>query len=144
MGTMYDKELISYIDYKGFCNDIIIYESTDGVINELEEYFVMGYGGIDWNQTKIIFMESLDSNVEQYLVQAKNFLKKIIISFSHLQNETVFVIGDNLTELSYKMKFQKFIELFDQFLKIPQHTYIWFTESKKCINFSFENEVFFG
>lgn len=144
METAYDKEIKLYIEKWGFSKFVNINEQTEDVVIQIEENFIMGFSGIDWEQNEIIYSQKLDSDPEKYLNEAKIFLDKICISFPNLLDERVIVVGDNLTSLSYDMKFEYFLYLFDQFLSIPQHFYCWFPVSKKCINFSFENEVYFG
>lgn len=144
METEYDKGLLLYIENNGFSNIIKINEQVDDVIEDIEENFVMGFGGIDWGQSEIICSQKLDSNFVKYLEKTKVFLEGIGKSFPNLLDEKVCVIGDNLTNYSYEMAFKDFMHVSEQFLSIPQHTYIWFADSKKCINFSFENEVYFG
>lgn len=144
MKTIYDNELISYIKYNHLSHVIKVDEQTDEVVKNIEENFVMGFSGIDWEQNEVIYSQKLDSDLEKYLDEAKIFLEKVRLLFPDFIGEKVFIIGDNLTNLSYEMTFEYFLNTFDQFLSIPQDIYIWFADSKKCINFSFENEVYFG
>ena len=135
---------MSFIENNNFSNYIKFNENVDDVINKIEQNFIMGYSAIDWGKNKILYTQKLSLENEKYLQDAKKFLEKVIISFPNLLKEKVILIGDALTNLSYEMTFEFFLLVFEQFLLIPQHLYIWFVESKKCINFSFENEVFFG
>lgn len=144
MNTEYDKEILSFIEDKGLSRSIITHDQADVIIDEIEARFVMGHNGIDWGKNEIIFTQKFDADYGKYLNEAGFFLGKIEKSYPYLLDERVIVIGDNLTHLSYEMKFKDFLSVFDAFLSIPQHTYIWFIKPKKCINFSFENEGFFG
>jgi len=144
IGTIYDQEIISFISDNNFLNKVIIEKDVDNVIEQIEDNFIMGYNGIDWEQNLIIFSKRMSPLPEEYIKESRFFLEKINKSYPNLLEEIIYIIGDNLTDLSYKMSFHCFLLFFDKFLLIPQHTYIWFIKSKKCINFTFENEVFFG
>jgi chromosome condensin MukBEF complex kleisin-like MukF subunit len=144
MKTDYDIELLSCIEKIGGIESIKTHEQTQDIIEGIETMFVMGYSGIDWGQNKIIFSQRLGTDLNDYLQDAGAFLTKIGESYPHLLDEIIFVIGDGLTNLSYEMTFSYFLSISDKFLVIPQHTYIWFKGSKKCIHFSFENEAHFG
>lgn len=142
--TEYDIEILSFIEQNSLINIIKVSEHTDSVINEIESNFTMGFSGIDWNERNIVYSQILNTNPIEYLIEAKKFLFSITKLYPHLLNEKISIIGDNLTNLLYEMTFIDFIDMSDLFLSIPQHTYIWFAASKKCINFTFENEAYFG
>jgi hypothetical protein len=144
METIYDKDLMLYFDKKGLIKEVLFNGKKDEIIYKIEEHFVMGYSGIDWENNNVLFSQKLYPENENYIDEIKGIIEKIINSFPNLLKEKVFVIGDSLTNLSYEMDFNLFINEMEQFLLIPQHLYIWFDESKKCINFTFENEVYFG
>jgi hypothetical protein len=144
MKTEYDKELLFALGQKILSGSVKIHEQTDRIIEEIEAKFAMGLNGIDWEKHEIIFSEHSGSNQDDYLNEAGKFLKKIKDTYPYLLDERIIVLGDGLINLSYEMKFSDFLSLYDKFLSIPQHTYIWFIEPKKCINFTFENEMYFG
>jgi hypothetical protein len=144
METQYDQELRSYIDRESLATHIEISHTTDEIVKAIETNYTMGFSGVDWTKNKVIYTERLDSNLEIYLQQAKILLEKIASLVPALLDERVIVIGDNLTYCAYHMPFEEFLKMSDAFLSIPQHIYIWFPISKKCMNFTFENEFFFG
>lgn len=88
---------------------------------------------------KKLYFYSLKENedIEPHLLKISTF-------FDGLLHEKIIIIGDGLTNLGYGMRFEDFIRLNKHFLSIPQHIFIWFNNQKKCINITFENDLFFG
>jgi hypothetical protein len=143
--TIYDIELLLSLKEKAPNIDILIHEMTDNFFEEIEKYYPIGFNGIDWKKHKPILFELIDdTNNEGVNIKIFSFFLRLTNEHPYLQDENVVVFGDNLTSIACQMKFKDFIELFDDFCSIPQHTYIWFMASKKCIHFTFENELFFG
>lgn len=142
--TAYDIELSLFLKKEVPDENFLIYESSDNFFDEIEKYYPTGFNGIDWQLHKPIFFEYVDTNSEDALIKISSFLLQIKKEFPVLYEENVVIFGDNLTSVACQMKFKVFSEFFDAFLSIPQHTYVWFVESHKCINYTFENELFFG
>ena len=72
------------------------------------------------------------------------FLKNIIHNSPNLIDEEIIIIGDGALNLGYKTNFKTFLKSYNTFFELPQDTYIWFSKSKKIINYTFEDELFFG
>ena len=143
METDYDKELLMKLKTEIAENKINIHNNIDDFINEIEINYPMGFSGIDWTEKKpVFFVNFYDQN--ELLEKITYQFSKILNIFPELLNEKIIIFGDGLTNLGYEMIFDDFIKLNRNFLTIPQHTYIWFTDSKKCMNITFEDELFFG
>lgn len=143
MRTRYDNELLVKLEPEINENKIRIHENINIFMNDIEANYPMGFSGIDWDKRKPLFY--VDFNSEDVLLKKiDDEFVKILNSFPELSNEKLVIIGDNLTELGYEVSFKDFIRLKSLFLSIPQHVYLWFLNSKKCINITFENELIFG
>jgi hypothetical protein len=144
MKTEYDINLLNSISHELSLSDIVIHEQTDSIVEDIEKKFVMGFNGIDWTKSNVIFSERINLGADEYLLEIGKFLKMIYESYPNLLEAKVIVFGDSLTNLGYEINFKDFVNLYENFISIPQHTYVWFIEQKQCINFTFENEIFFG
>lgn len=144
MNTEYDIGLLNTFKEEITSGIVKIHDDSSSIIEEIEANLPFKYGRIDWNAWQFIYHLDLGDDNSQLPEKARAFLKKIENDFPALINEKIIVIGDNLTDLGYEMEFGDFLELQEAFISIPQHTYIWFPEAKKCINITFENELFFG
>lgn len=140
MKTEYDIELLEVlerkIEFEFECN-------TNEYFKILSKQYSNKFNRIDWYKNGFIFHKVVDD--EQKKQKCINgFLKGIVVSFPQLLIEQVIFIGDSLTNIAYKMIFSDFINVNEYFLSIPQHSYVYFSKSKKCINYTFEDELFFG
>lgn len=141
--TEYDKELLKIFEHDIFNNNIIIDQNTEVYIAEIEDKFDFVYSGIDWNEKNTKFFEKLDENSNKSEI-VNLFFNKITASFPILKNEQIIVLGDYVTNIGYIMNFDFFVKNNKYFFELPQDTYVWFLESKKIINYTFEDELFFG
>ncbi|HEY1038599.1 MAG TPA: hypothetical protein VGF30_04300 [Bacteroidia bacterium] len=144
MKTVYDSELLNLLKNKIDDGIIKVNENVNIYFEEIEKSHSIGFNGIDWLKNSYIYFLDLRESEPEHLKKTNHFLANIADNFPQLMSETIVVIGDSLTSLGFEMKFADFIELHELFFNIPQHTYIWFPVSKKCINLTFENELYFG
>jgi len=143
MKTEYDNELLIKLELEIKENKINVHENVESFINEIEANYPMGFSGIDWLEKKPLLFVGYSDESDLLENIADGFSKMLNIC-PELLEERILVIGDGLTNLGYEMRFNDFIKLNKIFLTIPQHTYIWFIDSKRCINITFENEMIFG
>ena len=142
-GTKYDIELQNCLDGKISNGTIKIHSNVSEFIADIEATYPMSFSGIKWADqpnTRLLSMQG--STLPTSAV--KTFLEQIVWDFPEMANENVVVIGDGLTEFGYEMSYANFIRSSECFFEIPQYTYIWFYQSKKCINLTFWNELYFG
>ena len=144
MMTHYDDELKNHLNTLLLNNIVQISDTVDELILDIESEYHIGFNGIDWTSHKYIDMVIFSENLIEKQRTIDIFLKKIKKNYPDLLNEKVNVFGDSLTNLNYQMPFKYFIENSNLFFNLPQHTYIWFPQSKLCINSTFEGEIYFG
>jgi len=143
--TAYDKELLEIFRDSIAVNKIKVEQNVNSFITEMEENFDFGYNGINWNSNNVIIYENVYNEREE----KKNeniyyFFENLKNNYHNLTDAKIIVIGDNLTNLGYVMRFDFFCNNSIPFLELPQDTYIYFLELKKIINYTFEDEIFFG
>lgn len=143
MKTEYDIELLK--DLKDYISNglIKIHDYTAQFVDDMEKNFRMGFNRIEWSDDNYLYYENLIENKDKNKV-ISNFLRKIAQNHPEILNETVVVIGDGVTNLGYEMKYSDFMKTNHYFFDLPQHTYVFFIASKRCINLTFEDELFFG
>lgn len=144
--TEADIELLEIFKISVLQGYTIIHHNNTVFFEILEEKFPIGFNRIDWNKHKEYFSESLGNTKNQTEKEEhiKFFLNKISISFPELKQEKVIVFGDNSIDLAYEMNFEVFVKHAHLFFELPQHTYVLFTESMKCLNYTFEDVIYFG
>ncbi len=143
--TEYDIELLNELNKEIEKGVVKILENTDSFFDDIERWYPIGFSGVDWSKKEYIFFFDLNED-SKVLVSQKvgEYLQQIIEKFPELLDENLIVLGDGLTNLGFEMKLIDFMKINKLFFVIPQHTYIWFTETKKLINLTFEGELYFG
>jgi hypothetical protein len=141
MNSHYDLELKAVLKDLIDSGDIEIKE-PDHYFKIIEDCYPTLNNRIDW--------ENVDGFIAKYIdemhkdKEIAQFFDMILKEDLSLNSEQVSVLGDDLINFAYKMKFTKFKELAHIFFSIPQHTYVIFEDSRKCINFTFESDIYFG
>lgn len=143
MNTNYDNELLEKLKNEIDKGLIIVHETTDQFVKDINANYPMGFSGIDWDKKKpLVFINFNSPNVLSDKINSE--FSNIFTYFPEVLNEKAIYIGDNLTELGYEIWIKDFIQFKELFLSIPQHIYLWFPTIPKCINITFEDELFFG
>lgn len=144
MRTTYDIELLDLLKVKIQEGRIKVHENVDLYFGELEDNYPIGFSGIDWTKKEVIYYKNLSENKLDLSEKVKQSINDILKIFPDLLSENIVVFADGLITLGFEMSFYDFYFSSTYFSDLPQHTYIWFTKIKKCINLTFENEVYFG
>jgi hypothetical protein len=122
-----------------------VHENDRAFIKSIEQHYPFGHSTIQWHTltgVQHIDLNEIDKNKHQQARQ--KFLDTIAHNLPELLNERVIVLGDGAINLAYGMKFGVFIAISEHFFSLPQHTYVWFPASKKCINLTFRDDLYFG
>ncbi|PKF74193.1 hypothetical protein [Chryseobacterium sp. PMSZPI] len=142
--TEFDIEITNILKKEFENNTIAIEEDTDRYIDEMENHYPFGYSGVDWTKKDNILSLDVKSTEGNRREQINIFFKEILKDYPNLIDEEVIIVGDGALNYGYMIRFENFIELFHLFFELPQDTYVWFLDSKKLINYTFEDELFFG
>ena len=105
----------------------------------------MGLSGINWNKSRpLIFLHlgSKSSSQKEELIE--KCLQQVIELDQENKSAKIVVVSDGQLNCAYKMEFGKFTALWKLFFTLPQHTYVYFLDSKRCLNYTFEGELIFG
>ena len=57
-------------------------------------------------------------------------------------HDGVVVLGDNMINYAYVLRYSHFIKHVWDFFSIPQHTYVLLQEKKLCFQYTFEDDLF--
>ena len=141
----YDKEIKNFISNE-IKNGIISLEpDSNKYFDEIETYYPIGFSGIDWNEKGNLFYYDLNQLSDFEKTNAINkILSEFILKNKEYKQQPVAIIGDGAIENVYLMLFEEFLNVQNYFFELPQHTYVYFIEIKKCLNYTFENELIFG
>lgn len=131
----------------------LVEESSDAQFDLLDERFPMGLNRIDWdrigNKEHINVgrpegtSEVLSDEVEKRLNLYRETVKGWLFSNSISELQEVFWVGDS-TDESLKMSVGTLIEKFPVLFSFPQHSYVIPSDGKWCLNYTMEDELFFG
>jgi hypothetical protein len=146
--TDFDKELIDNM-YDDINNkSVIVIQKTDVYFDFISDNFPISANRIDWDKVDNsidLHIEELDINDTVKLFNSLSiFFEEVAKRYNINSDEKIIIIGDNLTEYGYEMKFSLLKQRILYFLQIPQHTYCIFPISKYCLNITFENSFHFG
>lgn len=114
-------------------------EQPDKYFELIDQFFPTSMNRIDWSQVSQYDM--IEFELGDGLDKILSFISK------HIEmplDEDVVVIGDDLIDNAYRLKSSIFFENALEFFSIPQHTYVLFPSSKKCLNLTFEGDLYFG
>jgi hypothetical protein len=145
--TEYDKELEKKL------SDLIRTEKVKILNNEfffelLEKNYPIGLNRIGWEKVDKKILKILDNdslnNENVIKKEIEKFFKQIISSYPKIVDEMVVAFGDEAINQAYQMSFDLFQKFSWDFFSLPQHTYVLTQTIIKCINFTFEGELYFG
>ena len=57
-------------------------------------------------------------------------------------HDVAVVVGDNMTNYAYTLRYGQFIAHVGDFFSIPQDTYVLLQSNKVCLQYTFEDELF--
>ena len=141
MASDYDIEIIEILENRLKDKSVSIV-SPNISFEMIEKNYPISYNRINWSLIPTADHTTInESNLKE---EVADFINKIINKYPGLENEKVVIIGDDLFENGYELPFLLFKELFSTFFEIPQHTYVIFQKSKKCLNYTFEGDIYFG
>lgn len=145
MKSIYDIELQLILKEEIEEGKIKVLNSNQEYFDKIEENYPIIFNKIDWISHKPIFYEDLNQKSEiEKEVKINNFLNCIESDFLNVSDGIVIVIGDDLLECAYELQYCDFVKHHNLFFSIPEHTYILIKEIDKCINYTFESELYFG
>jgi hypothetical protein len=145
MKTFYDNELEETLKFY-FENKAIIKCDSTIHFEFIENNFPIFMNRIDWKiiQNKEYFNLHDVTIVEQRNSTIKLFLSKLEEACNSIINEDVVIIGDSLIDTAYCMPYSVFKQNVLVFFSLPQHTFVLFEKLGKCINYTFERDLYFG
>lgn len=104
--------------------------------------FPTGFDRIDWSIIEDrITMQTSDESLES---DTLSFLNEVIQLHAALKQEKVVLLGDAF-DTGYEMSYETLLKVIYEFFTFPQHCYVLFLPSKRCLNYmAFDHEMFFG
>ena len=145
MKTFFDNELEEGLKHGISTKEIIICNSNI-YFEFVENNFPIFMNRIDW---QIIHNKEYDDlhyihDVKQKKEAIDKFLLKLEKHHDYILNENLVIIGDSQINMAYCMSYSIFKQNAFAFFSIPQHTFVLFERLRKCINLTFEGDLYFG
>lgn len=141
--TAYDQELIEKFDCYIKENSIQIHENFDEIARNFEKYVHFSGSRIAWRERECVFFAELTYHIDSNQL-AKECVKIIARTYPKLQDKDVLVFCDGGLDLVYQMRFSLFAEVCVDFFEQPAHVYVWFANTDRCLNYTFESCIYFG
>lgn len=144
-GSVYDKELYERISNEIRNESISIESGTDVVVDLIERHFPMGFSGIDWEaKGSLVYQDFGHLSDAEKNTQIQTTLDNLTNSNSSIKDEPIVVIGDGAIDKVYRMRFGTFVSIWRHFFNLPQHTYVYFLRTHRCMNYTFRDELYYG
>lgn len=99
---------------------------------------------IDWSKIKNKIEFHIGVNYPDSVQPIKDCIKIIITQYRLSEDEYVYVCFDGITEGAFIMQWSTFKEYAHELLTTPQHTYVIPEDAGWCLNYTFENDLYFG
>lgn len=141
--TAYDQELIEKFDSYIKKNSIQIHENFDEIVENFEKYVHFSGSRIAWCERECVFFAELTYHIDRIQL-AKECVQIIARTYTKLQDKDVLVFCDAGLDLVYQMKFSLFAEVCTDFFELPEHVYVWFANTDRCLNRTYESYIYFG
>jgi hypothetical protein len=115
----------------------------------LSKKFPVTFSRIDW--TKVPDKVSVSAfqhkqrgtfDMEHHLVESMNFIQNLEPQIA--EADTIILIGDNAIVGAYLMDFITLKKYFPYICMLSQHTYIIPAETHWCLNYTMEDDLYFG
>lgn len=138
----YDKDFISSIND---IEDVQALPEDLGYIDQLKKNFPIEVNRIAWPRVmEYCYKKIKISDISVAKTEVLQFLDRIKVWADIDGSQKVIVISDGALEKSYQMSFSSFEAIFDKIFFLPQHTYVVPVNLSWCINYTFEDDLYFG
>jgi hypothetical protein len=135
--TEFDKDLLSGLKPEIDSGIIAVSDNSDYYFKVVASKFKTRLGRVVWEDANLIWSSS-ESYESLYAVLLK------IGDENSLFDKYFHLFGDNLTHLVYKMPFNTLLDKFELFRQIPQHLFAIGEEETYCLNYTFEDDLYWG
>ncbi|MGL5891291.1 MAG: hypothetical protein ACRC3B_15485 [Bacteroidia bacterium] len=143
--SYYDNELRTLLSEEITNNSIVVINNTKDHFDYIGTHFPISANRIDWREVKDSIHSHLTKEETERFASCLNlFFENIESKYPINDNETILIIGDSLTDFSYQMSYDIFKKTAIHFLQIPQHTYCLLMNINCCLNYTFEDSIYFG
>ena len=112
-------------------------------IDMIESGFPFVGSRIDWGQLGDVRFEVMESK-DSFSKQCFDFLLSVRTSRSISDSEEVVVLGDSCMEYAVVTSVRKLIDIIEDIVDLPQHTYVVESQGCWCMVFTMEGEMAFG
>ncbi len=140
-------ELLSGLSNDIQADIINVSQSDADVFSNLSARFPVRASGIVWEMVPEYRCKPSPHpkpSIEDYLPSIKEFLARFAEEAHIASDEIVYLVGDGITDLAFRMPFGVLLKYAHQFFTLPQssfvvkHDYLW------CFCYSFEDDMYYG
>lgn len=141
----YDKEIVDKLRSCYDPGQIVILNDNSGFFDEIEKNFVIGLNRIDWIKNSYEFEAKIDLKDDlNAKVNILSFFQKVK-NIMGIDDEVIVQIGgDEALDKVYELPLYMLEANVLDFFSLPQHTYVVPTDFSWCVNYTFEDILYFG
>ena len=140
----YDEEFISILESCGIQTGV---ENQEYWFDVLEDMFPIGLNRIAWQKVgvqEMLHIGSTSENKAEAKEKVLNFMNSKFKQNNVCEDEGVIVLSDGALEDTYTVKVSDLKQIFEHIFFLPQHTYVIPKNGQWCLNYTFEDDLFFG
>ena len=125
-----------------FDNGEVRLSEGSSIFREINQSFPFIGSSINWAKVPNSVDEKADA--EDYFPSATSFIERITARMGFNDSDTIIVVGDSAMELALSLSLGTFKGHLEDFLIMPQHTYIVSPDVSWCACFRMEGNMSFG
>lgn len=142
------KEMVSWIT----SGAVTLEQSNDRWFRLLESRFPIGMNRIDWSFVDHIHkVDVFADNLPEYplsirlsaITPLRTTIATWLMGIGFAKDDVVVVVCD-VSNLSWTMTIQTFLDCYQVFFSSGQNVYVLPTDARWCVNYSPEDQLFFG
>lgn len=129
---------------------IVKFEDDEQYFDNLQSKFPVVGNGIAWNKVANHLFFDLERLKDDQILYSKVLEESWLAIMQALREleidemQEVIIIGDNVLDVALRIPVGKINALYKAIFDLPQHTYILPEDASWCINYTFEDRLFFG
>lgn len=114
----------------------------NSIFEEINKSFPFIGSSIDW--AKVPYSIDDNADAEDYFSSATSFLERITNRMGFNDSDAIIVVGDSAMEVALSLSLETLKRHLEDFLILPQHTYIVSPDVSWCVCFRMEGNMSFG
>lgn len=146
-----EEELLLELAHWIRTGEIQVERDNQPFFDRVDEAFPISFSRIDWSAVPGADVlppprtrEQGNIDLGAHMPAIRAFLQKAENVLGIDAETMVLVLGDGQMDTVLRMRYDLLCEHLEEILGLPQHTYVIPEDASWCINYTFEDDLFFG